>query len=336
MSRGDLSARIEQVFPQDYEQLRKDFNAAVNRISELVGSIVNGSQVIRAESDTLNNAATEMSRRTESQAASLEETAAAITELSSSVQNSSGGAKKAAENVSQARKQSELGREVVQRTITAMTEIAESSSQISRITSVIDDIAFQTNLLALNAGVEAARAGDAGRGFSVVASEVRALAQRSSESAREISQLIATSGEQVNSGVTLVNESGNALAEIEVMITSLNELVSSIAETSVQQSTGLDEISTAVNRLDQVTQQNAAMFEETTAAVTSLQTQAERLEADSSSFKLDNSTKKVMRMPAAAPASPAAPVAPQPAHPALAVGHDTSPEDALDDGWSEF
>ncbi len=336
MSNGDLTARLDQVFPPQYEQLRRDFNNAVDRISGLVGAIVEGSQTIRSESTTLKTAASEMSRRTESQAASLEETAAAITELSASVENSSSGAKQAAETAADARKQSESGRKVVQRTISAMTEIAESSSNISRITSVIDDIAFQTNLLALNAGVEAARAGEAGRGFSVVASEVRALAQRSSESAREISELIATSGQQVESGVTLVNDSGHALEEIEAKIAALNTLVTAIADSSVQQSTGLSEISTAVNRLDQVTQQNAAMFEETTASVAALQSQAEALEENGGSFRL--STQNTQRAPVAAPrqrsgaSKPVKPTAPV----SRAVGHDMVSETDLDHGWEDF
>lgn len=290
ISKGDLSVRISRSFPQDYERLRNDFNLAVERIEGLVATIVQGSQAIRSESSTLNNAAIEMGRRTESQAASLEQTAAAITELSASVDNSSNGAREAADRVSEARERSGAGKRVVQSTIEAMSAISESSGKISRITSVIDDIAFQTNLLALNAGVEAARAGEAGRGFSVVASEVRALAQRSSEAAREIAELISTSGQQVQTGVSLVNESGQSLDEIEHLVAALDELVTTIAESSGQQSTGLSEVSTAMNRLDQVTQQNAAMFEETSAAVQALQGQAEILEDNSSAFNITRSS----------------------------------------------
>ncbi|NDR54830.1 methyl-accepting chemotaxis protein [Aliiruegeria sabulilitoris] len=330
MSNGDLSVQIEEAFPQEYEQLRHNFNSAVSRIAVLVGSIVESSLTIRSESDALDEAASEMSRRTESQAASLEETAAAITELTASVENSSQGAKDAARTVVLARQRSEAGGEVVQRTITAMTEIAESSRKISHITNVIDEIAFQTNLLALNAGVEAARAGEAGRGFSVVASEVRALAQRSSESAREISALIATSTEQVDGGVELANSSGTALEEIGKMILDLNELVETIADTSAQQSTSLAEISTAVNRLDQVTQQNAAMFEETTATVSSLKSQAATLEENTGSFSLAGRQpqrasvkrpvqKAVIRKPAAIPAASTANTA-----------------EKLDEGWEHF
>ncbi|NDR58515.1 methyl-accepting chemotaxis protein [Aliiruegeria sabulilitoris] len=339
MSKGDLSARIAEVFPEDYEELRRDFNDAVERIATLVRAIVDGSRTITMEGETLNNAATEMSRRTESQAASLEQTAAAITELSASVENSSKGAHEAASTVVKAREQTEAGRVVVEQTISSMTEIAESSGKISKITHVIDDIAFQTNLLALNAGVEAARAGDAGRGFSVVASEVRALAQRSSEAAKEIAELIATSGEQVDAGVTLVKNSGEALQEIAGMVTSLNDLVEAVADASTQQSTALAEITTAVNRLDQVTQQNAAMFEETTAAVSSLQAQAVELDRNSASFRLGGENVVAM----ARHRRPDVPVSRKPESRGAAIVNSARymsnlPEPAAEDdgSWSEF
>ena len=286
MCQGELDVQITTPFPEGYEELRADFNQAAARIAELIRSIVDGSGVIKGETNTLSAAAMELSRRTENQAASLEETAAAINELSATVENTVSGANSAREAVQKTLKSSSAGREVVSRTISAMSEISDSSRRISNITSVIDEIAFQTNLLALNAGVEAARAGEAGRGFAVVASEVRALAQRSSEAAHEIAGLISTSGEQVDAGVNLVNDSGRSLEEIEDLIGRLNDLVGSIADASGQQAESLGEISTAINTLDQVTQQNAAMFEETSAAVNALEEQARGLERDSGKFHL--------------------------------------------------
>lgn len=285
MSRGDLTVRISQSFPPAYEKLRTDFNDAVEKIARLASTIVEGTTTIINETDNLNSAAIDLSRRTETQAASLEETAAAITELAASVDSSASSAKEAATTVGQTKQRSIAGRDVVQRTVTAMNDIAESSTQISKITSVIDDIAFQTNLLALNAGVEAARAGESGRGFAVVASEVRALAQRSSEAANEIAKLIETSSRQVDEGVELVNASGTALGEIETLVSTLDALVSTIATSASEQSVGLSEITTAVGQLDQVTQHNAAMFEETTAALQSLKTQATALERDSAQLQ---------------------------------------------------
>ena len=156
-------------------------------------------------------------------------------------------------------------------------EIEASSGQITQIISVIDEIAFQTNLLALNAGVEAARAGDAGKGFAVVASEVRALAQRSAEAAKEIKTLIASSSSQVERGVRLVGETGEALTAIVSRVTEIDTLISEIAQSSQEQATGLNQVNTAVNQMDQVTQQNAAMVEEATAAASSLRSEADDL-----------------------------------------------------------
>jgi methyl-accepting chemotaxis protein len=158
-----------------------------------------------------------------------------------------------------------------------MGEIETSSSQISQIIGVIDEIAFQTNLLALNAGVEAARAGDAGKGFAVVASEVRALAQRSAEAAKEIKDLIGASAGQVERGVGLVGETGEALQRIVSQIAEITDVVGEIAASSKEQASGLAQVNTAVNQMDQVTQQNAAMVEQSTAASHALAREATEL-----------------------------------------------------------
>jgi methyl-accepting chemotaxis protein len=158
-----------------------------------------------------------------------------------------------------------------------MGEIEGSSKQIGNIIGVIDEIAFQTNLLALNAGVEAARAGDAGKGFAVVASEVRALAQRSADAAKEIKALISASTEQVERGVRLVGETGEALTGIVAKVTQIDGLIREIAVSSQEQATGLNQVNAAVNQMDQVTQQNAAMVEEATAAAANLKSEAAEL-----------------------------------------------------------
>lgn len=284
LSRGNLAINLPHEMPGELNDLRNNFNSSLGRLAALIQQITLGIDTMQSEVDGIASASEDLGRRTESQAASLVETASAITELSSSVENSAEGAKDAAQSVAMARKRSGEGREVVEQTIGAMTDISKSSEEISKITSVIDDIAFQTNLLALNAGVEAARAGESGRGFAVVASEVRALAQRSSEAAREIANLIDTSSTQVKSGVALVHESGTALKEIEGLVSQVDGLVQDIASSAQEQSAGLSEINKAVDQLDQVTQQNAAMFEESSAAVTMLKTQAKNLHRETNQF----------------------------------------------------
>lgn len=304
LSAGDLSSSIEMSFPDEYEALRFDFNAAVNKLGSAMQMVIDNAASIDGEAQEITNAAEDLSRRTEQQAATLEETAAALDELTASVKSASEGVSEADRVVKEARDSAEASGEVVAQAVAAMSEIEESSSQISKIIGVIDEIAFQTNLLALNAGVEAARAGEAGRGFAVVASEVRALAQRSSEAAREIDGLITASSGYVQRGVELVGETGEALKGILHSVLDVASRVSEIAASSREQAAGLIEINSAMNQLDQVTQQNAAMFEETTAASHSLSRGAETLKAVTRQFR----TADISEVEKAAPLTPAAPV----------------------------
>lgn len=286
LAQGDLTSRIDEKFSAEYETLRGDFNQAIENLLSAMRNVVENADMIRGEASEISNAADDLSRRTEKQAATLEETATALDELTSSVRSAADGAKQASEMVDTAKADAEASGKVVQEAVEAMSQIETSSDQISKITSVIDDIAFQTNLLALNAGVEAARAGEAGRGFAVVASEVRALAQRSSEAAREINDLISKSGILVKRGVSLVGETGEALRGIVMSVSEISHNVSEIAVSSREQSAGLAEINAAVNQLDQVTQQNAAMFEQTTAASHALTREAENLNVTTSRFAI--------------------------------------------------
>jgi methyl-accepting chemotaxis protein len=287
LANGDLRATIDQTFADRYEQLRSDFNIAVQTLSELIRSISSSAVTIDRSSGEISHAALDLSRRTEESAAALGETAATLTELTSSVQSAADGALRADQLVSVTRDSAEQSSEVVREAVEAMGEIESSSNQISKIISVIDDIAFQTNLLALNAGVEAARAGDAGRGFAVVASEVRALAQRSSDAAREISTLISNSSSQVQRGVGLVDRAGTALQSIVTEVEEISVHVAEIAASAKEQSTGITEINHAIHQLDSVTQQNAAMFEETTAASQVLAAEATTLSGTVGAFSTD-------------------------------------------------
>ena len=287
LSDGALTTRITQTFPQDYETLRQDFNAAAERLSTAIADVSRNSVAIRGEVGDISSAAEQLSRRTEQQAATLEQTAAALDTMTSSVKTSAEVASNANARAVQAKASADSSGKVVREAVAAMGDIEESSSKISRITSVIDEIAFQTNLLALNAGVEAARAGEAGRGFAVVATEVRELAQRSSAAAREIATLISASSDQVKRGVSLVGEAGLSLHSIEQAVDEIHSLVEDIAKSAKEQSNGISELNTAVQHLDQVTQQNAAMFEETAAASQALNQMADALNKATEHFKTD-------------------------------------------------
>ncbi|MGR3512749.1 MAG: methyl-accepting chemotaxis protein [Paracoccaceae bacterium] len=285
LSQGDLGATIDQTFAGDYELLRSNYNDALSGLRDAMTDVLEATSAIRGDAEEVRSATEELSKRTESQAATLEQTSAALTELTASVQSASEGAEKAAGVVHEARKYAESSGDVVRDAVAAMSEIESSSKTIGNIIGVIDDIAFQTNLLALNAGVEAARAGDAGRGFAVVASEVRGLAQRASEAASEITQLITSSGEQVQRGASLVNKAGTALEEIVASVQDISDHVATIASSAREQSSGIGEINEAVADLDRATQHNTAMVEETTATSESLNRQAEILWRTTGQFK---------------------------------------------------
>jgi methyl-accepting chemotaxis protein len=286
LAAGDLTYRLNHDMPVAYERLQSDFNAAMTQLQDLMKAVAANVTGIRSGAGEIGQAADDLSRRTEQQAAAIEETAAALDEITATVRKSADSASRANSVVSSARTDAETSGNVVREAVSAMGEIERSASQISQIIGVIDEIAFQTNLLALNAGVEAARAGDAGRGFAVVASEVRALAQRSSDAAKEIKALISASANHVGSGVKLVGKTGEALQDIIGRVTEINDLVSEIAASAKEQSTALQEVNTAVNQMDQVTQQNAAMVEESTAASHALTQEAAELTRLLSAFQV--------------------------------------------------
>jgi len=344
LASGDLTYRITEPFAAKAQKLKDDFNRTAEQLQDTMVTIAEAIGSMRTGTGEISQAADDLSRRTEQQAASLEETAAALDQITATVRKTADGAHQASEVTGQARIGAEKSGEVVRRAVTAMAQIEKSSQQIGQIIGVIDEIAFQTNLLALNAGVEAARAGDAGKGFAVVASEVRALAQRSAEAAKEIKELISTSTHQVEEGVDLVGQTGEALERIVAQVGEITGLVTEIAASAREQSTGLAEVNSAVNQMDQVTQQNAAMVEESTAASHSLAQEAEELAQLVARFRLGHQAEAASapRRPTAAAAG-AQPQAARRAAPALkSVSSGSGQAAALmaqqpgDEGWEEF
>ena len=281
LAAGDLTQPIaspaDDPFPAEYDLLRQSYNGLLDRLQDIVAQISAVASDVNEGAKEIDRAANNLSTRAETQAATLEQSSAAINLLLSSVRSTSQKAGQGEDAGRSNREQAQSGAQVVSQAIEAMKAIERGSEQMTLIISVIDDIAFQTNLLALNAGVEAARAGDAGRGFAVVASEVRALAQRASESAREIKTLISESSAQVEAGSTLVGQTDARLSEILLRARDVQDLMVDIAAATGEQTASLEEISNGVAQLDQVTQQNAAVAEETTAAALTLSQRAAEL-----------------------------------------------------------
>jgi len=349
LASGDLTFELQQPFAPDFESLRDDFNRAVAQLRGTLAGVAQVGGSIDGGAREVSRSADDLARRTEQQAASLEETAAALDEITANVSNSSKRVEEARSVALQASSSATHSGNVVADAVQAMHKIEESSSKVTNIIGVIDEIAFQTNLLALNAGVEAARAGEAGKGFAVVAQEVRELAQRSAQAAKEIKELIRNSSVEVETGVKLVSETGEALTTISQLIVSINQHMDSIATSAREQSIGLSEVNTAVNQMDQVTQQNAAMVEEANAAGASLASEASRLREMIEHFQLGQSalvavpratTSRTTRAPSAA--SHASSPKPSPARNMVGriakafAGHSEVAVAQTHDNWEEF
>ena len=287
---GDLSGRVDaDGLTGFFASVTTGLNGLLGTMADLVSRVQEAAAAVRSDADEISRGSMDLSERTGAQASALEETASSMEEMSSTAQMSAGHASQADQLAGAARSQAEIGGGVVSDTVTAMRGITDSSNKIATIICVIDEIAFQTNLLALNAAVEAARAGDHGRGFAVVASEVRGLASRSAAAAKEIKGLIEESVNKVIHGTSLVDRSGQSLAEILRAVAKVTDIVGEMSNASREQASGIEQVNRAVMSLDQVTQKNAALVEQTTAAAKSLLKQAARLDEMMSRYTVRDS-----------------------------------------------
>lgn len=250
------------------------YRGIIGPLRGVIADLAAGSEQIAAASGQIAQSSQSVAAGASEQAASLEETSASLEELTSMTARNAEHAQAARLAARRARQAAQLGSGRMEAMQTAMTGLKQASDEVTKILRTIDEIAFQTNLLALNAAVEAARAGEAGAGFSVVADEVRQLAQRAATAARETAGRIDESTAKTQHGVRLSAEVAASLDEIRSEVGKLDGLVDDIATASGEQSRGITQVAGAVAQMDKVTQANAASAEETAAASEQLNSQS--------------------------------------------------------------
>ncbi len=283
---GDLTQRLPADGKDEVAQIAGSFNRFVQKLNTVMIQIRDASESVYHAAQEIAAGNHDLSGRTESAAASLEQTAASMEEITSTVTQSANAARQAGTTATNASGIAARGGTAVAEVVSTMKDIEAASGKIGDIIGVIDGIAFQTNILALNAAVEAARAGEQGRGFAVVASEVRSLAQRSAQAAKEIKTLIESTVERVAVGSQQVDRAGQTMSEIVASIAGVTTIMGEINHAADEQTRGIEEVNRAVTVLDQMVQQNAALVEESAAAASALQDQANTLAQAVGQFKV--------------------------------------------------
>jgi methyl-accepting chemotaxis protein len=290
---GDLTKRMDDGYKGEFMRLRDYSNRMGDQMVSIVAQIGKVTNAVQSAAGEISAGVSDLSVRTEHQASSLEETSASMEELAATVRQNSDNADEADRAATAARNVALNGGGLANQAVSAMDEIADSSKKITEIVGLIQEIAFQTNLLALNASVEAARAGEAGRGFAVVANEVRALAQRAASASKDIKELILNTDDQIQSGVTMVNNAGNSLEEIVASVKIVADYVSEIAAASREQTSGIEQVSSSMTAMDEMTQQNATLVEETTLALASAEGQISELKNTVGFFRIENAAEAI-------------------------------------------
>ena len=270
LTRGDLTAEVGEGFPPGYAALKTDFNAALGALRGLIGTVMESAATIRTGSHEIAQAAEDLARRTEANAASLEQTSAAVAQMDLRLKTTAEAAGRTVARADDAIATVAGGRGIADEAVQAMTRVSDSAKGIDGVIEGLDKIAFQTRVLAMNAAVEAGRAGEAGRGFAVVADLVSALAMRAEEEAgRAREQLTATQAD-IGTAVDMVRKVDGALADISGDVGEVHALLGQMAGDNQAQAAAITQISTAIGDMDRGTQQNAAMVEQSSAAARKL------------------------------------------------------------------
>ncbi|MEG4660262.1 methyl-accepting chemotaxis protein [Enterobacter cloacae] len=284
---GNLGVTIPEFGNNCAGRLIPGINSLSGNIATLVREIRASSQTAMTLSEQLSARSAQLSVKTEQQSASLVQTAASMEQMAASTKNNADNTRLASEQANQATLQARKGGELMGQVAHNMQSITECAQQMTEIISMIDGIAFQTNILALNEAVEAARAGDHGKGFSVVAEEVRNLAHRSAEAAKNIKTLIEVTSNNVIQGVTVVSEAEKNMREIVAGSGNVSRLMDEISSSTSEQEKGISQITLALSELERVTQSNVAMAEELNGSSDVLRNQVTELQSRTRNFRLD-------------------------------------------------
>jgi methyl-accepting chemotaxis protein len=338
LARTDLTRHVEGEYRGAFAKLKDDTNSVVDNLSSIVGQLKGTSRSLKSATGEILAGANDLAERTTKQAAAIEETSAAMEQLAETVAANAKRAEAASGKARTVSSAAEHGGKVMLEANAAMERITASSTKISNIIGMIDDIAFQTNLLALNASVEAARAGDAGKGFAVVAVEVRRLAQSAASASSEVKALIEQSANEVSTGSKLVADAADRLSAMLEGVKENTDLINGIAQASQEQSNAIAEVTTAVRQMDEMTQHNAALVEETNAAIEQTEGQASELDRIVEVFVVDGHARASARNEASAPAAPAVSgiKALQAKVKSAAKTYLTRGNTAVKEDWSEF
>ncbi|WP_080396521.1 methyl-accepting chemotaxis protein [Enterobacter hormaechei] len=285
---GKLGVLIPEFGNNCAGRLIPGINSLSNNIATLVREIRASSQTAMTLSDQLSSRSAQLSVKTEQQSASLVQTAASMEEMAVSTKNNADNTRLASEQANIATLQARKGGELMGQVANNMQSITDCAQQMTEIISLIDGIAFQTNILALNAAVEAARAGDHGKGFSVVAGEVRSLAHRSAEAAKNIKSLIEVTSHNVTQGVNVVSEAEKNMHDIVTGSGNVSRLMDEISASTSEQVKGISQITQALSELERVTQSNVSMVEELNGSSDVLRNQVIELQTRTRNFRLGN------------------------------------------------
>ena len=274
-------------------------NDEVSRVLDAMGSMVamldgsvkkirTATRRVNANAEEITEGNIALSERTERQAGHLGETAASTTRISEALREDASASGRASELVEGASRVAGRGRSAVRDAMESMEKVQGGAREISSITAVIDSLAFQTNILALNAAVEASRAGESGRGFSVVASEVRLLARKSKESAQQIREIIDGNVRDVETGTELVREAGRHIVDVATNVDEVTRLIADVSRSSHEQVESISRIDGSVGDLTRSTEDNAALSERIREAAVSMLEQSRSLDEAVSVFALDD------------------------------------------------